>query len=626
MNSFLCTKCGLATDGIPAPGTTMCGSCAWPADEPVNVAVERGEWRTCTDLMKGLFATLEPRGLILLNHDATKTIGQPFKLERVDGITPEMAADCAMGNYAAEQVAKEMDFFNTGPQRQAERVQPENTLTVSNAGQNGQGVNIIQPDGSLLNLKPGETAMCVKVVTIPVELLPSLLSVDTAKERAAGRDILMTGMPADAKIVGVELDWFNERIKLKIMSASFAAVTAGAQIPELEIKCERRDIEKPVPEAEFCRIGVDPAVRPDPRYIDAELRMPQLSPSAKAKLKTACDATSHAGTMAEDVVAKPDYSRFTDRSRKVMQLANQEAQRFNHAKIGTEHMLLALVKEGNGVASTVLKNLDIDLRKVRLEIEKRVPVGMSEVVTGRLPRRKDVQEAIDRAIVEAGKLGNDYVGTEHLLLGLIRCPGGNFATSILEEFDPLMVRKILHDMMLLGFDVWAHGNIAGEPAKPQYRDEADKARHEAILNRSPNYIDEAEERLRAVMASGDAVSPLTNLARVVEAAEVADAAMMEHLKRAWEPSELTRIADAWEASPAGLAAKAQWAKEHREMTARIAAGDMGGIELTPEQAEGTRKLVAMLKEKDARCACGSCADCLTARAESGDQPDKPTIR
>jgi len=64
------------------------------------------------------------------------------------------------------------------------------------------------------------------------------------------------------------------------------------------------------------------------------------------------------------------YERFTDRARKVMQLANQEAQRFNHEYVGTEHVLLGLVKEGSGVAANVLKNLDVDLRKIRVEVEK----------------------------------------------------------------------------------------------------------------------------------------------------------------------------------------------------------------------------------------------------------------
>src|ERR1700720_2892993 len=80
------------------------------------------------------------------------------------------------------------------------------------------------------------------------------------------------------------------------------------------------------------------------------------------------------------------YERFTDRARKVMQLANQEAQRFNHEYIGTEHILLGLVKEGSGVAANVLKNLDIDLRKIRLEVEKIVLPGPSETISGRLPQ------------------------------------------------------------------------------------------------------------------------------------------------------------------------------------------------------------------------------------------------
>lgn len=80
------------------------------------------------------------------------------------------------------------------------------------------------------------------------------------------------------------------------------------------------------------------------------------------------------------------YERFTDRARKVMQLANQEAQRFNHEYIGTEHMLLGLVKEGTGVAANVLKNLDVDLRKIRLEVEKLVQSGPEMITMGKLPQ------------------------------------------------------------------------------------------------------------------------------------------------------------------------------------------------------------------------------------------------
>jgi ATP-dependent Clp protease ATP-binding subunit ClpC len=114
------------------------------------------------------------------------------------------------------------------------------------------------------------------------------------------------------------------------------------------------------------------------------------------------------------------YERFTDRARKVMQLANQEAQRLNHEYIGTEHILLGLVKEGSGVAANVLKNLDIDLRKIRVEIEKMVQSGPDMVTMGKLPQTPRAKKVIEYSIEEARNLNHNYVGTEHLLLGLLR--------------------------------------------------------------------------------------------------------------------------------------------------------------------------------------------------------------
>ena len=116
------------------------------------------------------------------------------------------------------------------------------------------------------------------------------------------------------------------------------------------------------------------------------------------------------------------FERFTDRARKVMALANQEAQRFNHEYIGTEHILLGLVKEGSGVGANVLKNLDVDLRKVRLEVEKLVKSGPDMVTMGKLPQTPRAKKVIEYAIEEARNLNHNYVGTEHLLLGLLRGP------------------------------------------------------------------------------------------------------------------------------------------------------------------------------------------------------------
>ncbi|MAJ47230.1 MAG: NDP-hexose 4-ketoreductase [Planctomycetes bacterium TMED75] len=125
------------------------------------------------------------------------------------------------------------------------------------------------------------------------------------------------------------------------------------------------------------------------------------------------------------------FERLTDRARKVMALANQEAQRFNHEYIGTEHILLGLVKEGSGVGANVLKNLDIDLRKVRLEVEKLVKSGPEMVTMGKLPQTPRAKKVIEYAIEEARNLNHNYVGTEHLLLGLLREHDGVAAQVLL---------------------------------------------------------------------------------------------------------------------------------------------------------------------------------------------------
>ncbi len=114
------------------------------------------------------------------------------------------------------------------------------------------------------------------------------------------------------------------------------------------------------------------------------------------------------------------FERFTDRARKVMALANQEAQRFNHEYIGTEHILLGLVKEGSGVGANVLKNLDVDIKKLRLEVEKLVKSGPDMVSMGKLPQTPRAKRVIEYAIEEARSLNHNYVGTEHILLGLLR--------------------------------------------------------------------------------------------------------------------------------------------------------------------------------------------------------------
>jgi len=140
-------------------------------------------------------------------------------------------------------------------------------------------------------------------------------------------------------------------------------------------------------------------------------------------------ARTEATGFPEEVVM---HERFTDRARKVMQLADQEAQRFNHEYIGTEHVLLGLVKEGEGVAANVLKNLDVDLRKVRREVEMIVQAGPDPVSSGERPRTPRAKKVLEWAAQEARAPGHEYVGTEHLLLGLVAVEEG-IAAQVLKN-------------------------------------------------------------------------------------------------------------------------------------------------------------------------------------------------
>jgi ATP-dependent Clp protease ATP-binding subunit ClpC len=159
------------------------------------------------------------------------------------------------------------------------------------------------------------------------------------------------------------------------------------------------------------------------------------------------------------------FERFTDRARKVMALANQEAQRFNHEYIGTEHILLGLVKEGSGVGANVLKNMDVDLRKVRLEVEKLVKAGPEMVTMGRLPQTPRAKKVIEYAIEEARNLNHNYVGTEHLLLGLLREHDG-VAAQVLMNLG-LKLEEVREEVLnLLGAGAESEESSSASPSAP----------------------------------------------------------------------------------------------------------------------------------------------------------------
>src|SRR5579875_3875298 len=125
------------------------------------------------------------------------------------------------------------------------------------------------------------------------------------------------------------------------------------------------------------------------------------------------------------------FNKFTERARKVLSLAQEEARRFNHSYIGTEHLLLGLVREGDGVAAKVLSNMGVQLPKVRSAVEFIIGRGDSMIVgeIGLTPRARKV---IELAVDEARRLNHHYIGTEHLLLGLVR-EGEGIAAGVLES-------------------------------------------------------------------------------------------------------------------------------------------------------------------------------------------------
>lgn len=143
------------------------------------------------------------------------------------------------------------------------------------------------------------------------------------------------------------------------------------------------------------------------------------------------------------------FNRFTERARKVILLAKEEAKRFNHDYIGTEHILLGLVREGEGVAAAVLASFGLTSDKIRIEVEKLVQPGPSTVISGDLPFTPKAKKVMELATEEARALGHNYIGTEHLLLGLIR-EGEGVASQVLMNLGMELERVREEVMNLLG--------------------------------------------------------------------------------------------------------------------------------------------------------------------------------
>jgi Clp amino terminal domain, pathogenicity island component len=157
------------------------------------------------------------------------------------------------------------------------------------------------------------------------------------------------------------------------------------------------------------------------------------------------------------------FDKFTERARKVLSLAQEEAQRFNHNYIGTEHLLLGLVREGDGVAAKVLSNLGVELNKVRSAVEHIIGRG-DRIVLGDIGLTPRAKKVIELAVDEARRLNHHYIGTEHLLLGLVR-EGEGIAAGVLESLGLNLEKVRTQTIQVLSQTSQASqvtGGVAGE--------------------------------------------------------------------------------------------------------------------------------------------------------------------
>jgi ATP-dependent Clp protease ATP-binding subunit ClpA len=178
------------------------------------------------------------------------------------------------------------------------------------------------------------------------------------------------------------------------------------------------------------------------------------------------------------------FERFTDGSRRVVVLAQDEARRLNHNYIGTEHILLGLIREGEGVAASTLESLGISLDAVRQQVEEIIGRGQ-QAPSGHIPFTPRAKKVLELSLRESLQLGHDYIGTEHILLGLIR-EGDGVAAQVLVKLGADLNRVRLQVIQLLhgyqGQDVRSAGSQPGEPARAGLSDEA-LARFDALDRR-----------------------------------------------------------------------------------------------------------------------------------------------
>ncbi len=195
-------------------------------------------------------------------------------------------------------------------------------------------------------------------------------------------------------------------------------------------------------------------------------------------------------------------NRFTERAQKVILIAQEEAKRLNHDYVGTEHILLGLVAIGEGVAAQVLSNLGIDLKKLRNEIEKVVGTGDNIMLLGEIPFSPRAKKVLEFAVEEAQNMGHYYVGTEHILLGLLREEEG-IAARVLENIG-IDIEDVREEIL----------SLLGEPTKPYVSHTYKQATIGKIKTKTPT-LDEFSRDLTQLAKEG-ALDPVIGRENEIE--------------------------------------------------------------------------------------------------------------
>ena len=224
------------------------------------------------------------------------------------------------------------------------------------------------------------------------------------------------------------------------------------------------------------------------------------------------------------------FERFTDRSRKVMALANQQAQHYHHQYIGTEHILLGLVEEGGGVGANVLDNLDVDPAKVRGEIKKLIKSGPKPAGFGKLPQTPRAKKVIEYAIEEARKLNHHNVGTEHLLLGLLRERDG-LGSQVLVNLGLRLdaVREKVLEVLGAGLDAPEKSPVAADPSPEELH---------GVAHRIGHVLQEIKRRRQVLLTAMNEANSNADYERAAEFRDRADEvqARQGEITRDFEPT------------------------------------------------------------------------------------------